>query len=172
MVGMARKQPENRRGAGAIGVAGGAVPVEADHGTMTSRIEELCAAKGVTMTHQRRTIGRVLSESTDHPDVAELYTRIRAVDPQISIATVYRTLKLFEDLNVIERHDFHDGNARYEERQETHHDHLIDVNTGEIIEFQNEEIERLQEKVAAELGFTLSGHRLELYGVKIGEDER
>lgn len=136
-----------------------------------SRIEKLCAAKGVTMTHQRRTIARTLAESNDHPDVAELHRRIGKVDGQISIATVYRTLKLFEDLNVIERHEFNVGHARYEEAPEEHHDHLIDVKTGEVIEFQNEQIERLQEAVATALGYKLSGHRLELYGVKIDDDE-
>ena len=119
------------------------------------------------MTHQRRTIARVLSAAEDHPDVAEVHRRAGGVDPQISVATVYRTLKLFEDLAVIERHAFIEGHARYEEVPEEHHDHLIDVNSGEVIEFQNEEIERLQEAVAAELGYELSGHRLELYAVKI-----
>lgn len=123
------------------------------------------------MTHQRRTIARVLSRSDDHPDVAELHRRVSEITPQISVATVYRALKLFEDLGVIERHEFNAGQARYEQAPEEHHDHLIDVNSGEVIEFQNAEIERLQEAVAMALGYDLSGHRLELYGVKLGADD-
>lgn len=116
------------------------------------------------MTAQRRIIARVLSEATDHPDVEELYRRASAMDPAISIATVYRTVRLFEEANILERHDFRDGRSRYEEHTERHHDHLIDVETGDVIEFQNEEIERLQREVAKKLGYDLVDHRLELYG--------
>ena len=121
------------------------------------------------MTGQRRVIARVLSESDDHPDVEMLYTRAVAVDPNISIATVYRTVKLFEEAGVIEKHDFGDGRARFEESGEEHHDHLIDVKNGKVIEFTNEEIERLQEVVARELGYKLVDHRLELYGIPLEE---
>lgn len=117
------------------------------------------------MTAQRRIIARVLSEATDHPDVEELYRRASAMDSAISIATVYRTVRLFEEANILERHDFRDGRSRYEEHTERHHDHLIDVETGDVIEFQNEEIERLQRDVAKKLGYDLVDHRLELYGV-------
>ena len=117
------------------------------------------------MTGQRRVIAQVLSEATDHPDVEEVYQRASAVDPKISIATVYRTVRLFEEVGILERHDFGDGRARYEETPEDHHDHLIDTTTGEVIEFQKAEIEELQKKVAAELGFKLVDHRLELYAV-------
>ena len=134
---------------------------------MPDRIERLCADKGLKMTEQRRVIARVLSQSTDHPDVEQLYQRATKVDPRISIATVYRTVKLFEEAGILERHDFGDGRARYEEAPKEHHDHLIDVNTGEVIEFQNEEIERLQEAVAKSLGFRLIDHRLELYAVRM-----
>ena len=130
-----------------------------------SRIEKLCAEKGLRMTDQRRVIARVLSESDDHPDAEELYRRASARDPHISIATVYRTVKLFEDAGILERHDFRNGRARYEEAPDAHHDHLIDIHSGRVIEFRNEEIERLQRRVAEELGFELVDHRLELYGV-------
>lgn len=130
-----------------------------------TRIEELCVNKGLRMTDQRRVIARVLSQSEDHPDAEELYRRASAVDPHISIATVYRTVKLFEDAGILERHDFRDGRSRYEEVPESHHDHLIDIATGSVIEFRNEDIERLQRRVAEELGFELVDHRLELYGV-------
>jgi Fur family ferric uptake transcriptional regulator len=130
-----------------------------------SRIETLCAEKGLRMTDQRRVIARVLSDAIDHPDAEELYRRAAACDPHISIATVYRTVKLFEDAGILERHDFRDGRSRYEEMRDSHHDHLIDVQTGRVIEFRNEEIEALQRKVAEELGFELVDHRLELYGV-------
>lgn len=119
------------------------------------------------MTGQRRVIARALSESTDHPDVELLHKRAHAIDPHISIATVYRTVKLFEDAHIIERHDFGDGRARYEEMPEEHHDHLIDLRTGQVIEFSNAEIEALQERIARELGFELVDHRLELYGVPL-----
>ena len=132
---------------------------------MPSRLEQLCIDKGLRMTEQRRVIARVLSESDDHPDVEQLHKRAVAIDPRISIATVYRTVRLFEEANILERHDFGDGRARYEEISETHHDHLIDVKTGQVIEFQNEEIEALQQKVAERLGYRLVGHRLELYAV-------
>lgn len=133
-----------------------------------SRIENLCVEKGLRMTEQRRIIARVLSDATDHPDAEELYRRASAVDPHISIATVYRTVRLFEDAGILERHDFRDGRSRYEEVSESHHDHLIDVQSGRVIEFRNEEIEKLQRRVAEELGFELIDHRLELYGVPKG----
>jgi Fur family ferric uptake transcriptional regulator len=130
-----------------------------------NRVEKLCADKGLRMTDQRRTIARVLSDASDHPDAEELYRRAVALDPHISIATVYRTVKLFKDAGILESHDFGDGRARYEEAPDSHHDHLIDVQTGKVIEFRNEEIEKLQRRVADELGFELVDHRLELYGV-------
>jgi Fur family ferric uptake transcriptional regulator len=132
---------------------------------MSDRLERLCVEKGLKMTEQRRIIARVLSESTDHPDVELLYQRATALDPRISIATVYRTVKLFEEASILDRHDFGDGRARYEEAPKQHHDHLIDVKTGEVIEFSNEEIEKLQREVARKLGYRLVDHRLELYGV-------
>jgi Fur family ferric uptake transcriptional regulator len=133
---------------------------------MPSRIEQLCADKGLKMTEQRRIIARVLSDADDHPDVEQVYRRATEIDAHISIATVYRTVRLFEEANILTRHDFGDGRARYEEQPEVHHDHLIDVNTGQVIEFQNAEIEKLQERVAHELGYKLVDHRLELYAVK------
>jgi Fur family ferric uptake transcriptional regulator len=136
-----------------------------DQGVTATRIEKLCVEKGLRMTEQRRVIARVLSEAIDHPDAEELYRRASAVDPHISIATVYRTVKLFEDAGILERHDFRDGRSRYEESPESHHDHLIDVQSGAVIEFRNEEIEKLQRRIAEELGFELVDHRLELYGV-------
>lgn len=135
---------------------------------MVSRIEQLCANKGLKMTDQRRVIARVLSDASDHPDVELVYRRASEADPRISIATVYRTVKLFEEAGILERHDFGDGRSRYEEAPEEHHDHLIDVNSGDVIEFRNDEIERLQRFVAKELGYNLVGHRLELYGTRIG----
>ena len=135
---------------------------------MASRIERLCLEKGLKMTDQRRVIAQVLSESADHPDVEEVHQRAVEADQRISIATVYRTVKLWEEADILERHDFGDGRARYEEAPETHHDHLIDIKTGEVIEFQNEEIELLQKEVAARLGYKLVGHRLELYGTRSG----
>lgn len=131
------------------------------------RLEKLCIEKGLRMTDQRRTIARVLSMSEDHPDAEELHRRANALDSSISLATVYRTVKLFEESNIIERHDFRNGRSRFEEVPNEHHDHLIDVRTGEVIEFQNAEIERLQEFIAKELGYKLVDHRLELYGVKL-----
>ncbi len=137
-----------------------------------SDIEAQCAAKGMRMTEQRRTIARVLAGSEDHPDVEELYRRCAAVDPHISISTVYRTVKLFEDSGIIERHDFRDGRARYEQMPDTHHDHLINLRSGEVIEFQSEEIERLQAEIARRLGYKLVDHRLELYAVPLDDKPR
>jgi Fur family ferric uptake transcriptional regulator len=141
-------------------------------GTTVTRIEQLCVDKGLRMTEQRRVIARVLSEAEDHPDAEELYKRASTIDPHISIATVYRTVKLFEDAGILERHDFRDGRSRYEEVPEAHHDHLIDIQSGSVIEFRNEEIEALQRRVAEELGFELVDHRLELYGVPKGGKKR
>ena len=135
-----------------------------------NRIEKACQDKGLRMTEQRRVIARVLSDSDDHPDVEELHRRSVAIDPHISIATVYRTVKLFEDAGILERHDFRDGRSRYEEIS-GHHDHLIDISSGKVIEFVNEEIEKLQRRVAQELGFELVDHRLELYGRPIKKPE-
>jgi len=135
---------------------------------MPLRIENLCREKGLKMTEQRRVIARVISESDDHPTVQELYERAKASDDSISLATLYRTIKLFEDAGILDKHDFGGSSARYEEISDEHHDHLIDVDTGEVVEFTNEQIERLQEVVARQLGYRLVGHRLELYGVKVG----
>lgn len=131
-----------------------------------SRIEHLCMEKGMKMTGQRRIIARVLSEATDHPDVEEVYRRAVRLDPRISIATVYRTVRLFEEASILERRDFGDGRSRYEEAGEEHHDHLIDVQSGKVIEFRSQEIEALQRTVAEQHGYKLVGHRLELFGVK------
>ena len=133
---------------------------------MSETIEQKCLAKGVKLTDQRRVIAQVMSESSDHPDVDELYNRVSKIDPKISIATVYRTVKLFEETGILTKHEFKGGKARYEQLNESHHDHLIDVKTGEIIEFVDEEIEKLQKKVAEKYGYTLVDHKLELYGVK------
>ena len=135
------------------------------------RLEKICAEKGLRMTDQRRTIARILSLSTDHPDAEELHRRANVVDKSISLATVYRTVKLFEEAGIIESHDFGDGRARYEQVPDEHHDHLIDVKSGQVIEFQNEEIERLQEEIARQLGHKLVDHRLELYGVPLDAKE-
>ena len=135
-------------------------------------IEALCAAKGMRMTEQRRTIARVLASSDDHPDVEELYRRCVKVDDRISISTVYRTVRLFEDSGIIERHDFREGRARYETSTEGHHDHLINLRNGEVIEFTSEEIERLQAEVARKLGYKLIDHRLELYAVPLNDDKK
>jgi Fur family ferric uptake transcriptional regulator len=132
-----------------------------------SRIEQLCAERGLRMTGQRRVIARVLSSAKDHPDVEEVYRRANEADPRIALSTVYRTLKLFADEGILERHDFGLGRGRYEEAARGHHDHLIDVESGRVIEFSNEAIEALQTRIARELGFKLVGHRLELYGVKL-----
>ena len=131
------------------------------------RIEKLCIEKGMRMTDQRRVVARVLSESQDHPDVEELYHRSHAQDPHISIATVYRTVRLFEEAGIISRHDFRDGRSRYEEAPDVHHDHLIDMRSGRVIEFVDPEIEALQEVIARRLGYRLVDHRLELYGVPV-----
>lgn len=131
---------------------------------MPHRIEKLCVEKGLRMTEQRRVIARVLSDSQDHPDAEELHRRAAAIDNRISIATVYRTVRLFEEAGILERHDFRDGRSRYEEVPEEHHDHLIDLSTGKVVEFHDEEIERLQKLVAERLGYRLVDHRLELYG--------
>ncbi len=133
---------------------------------MSDTIIERCEAKGLRMTGQRRTIATVLEEAVDHPDVEELYARASALDSGISLATVYRTVKLFEEAGILEKLEFGDGRARYEDAEREHHDHLIDLNSGEVIEFVDEEIEALQEKIAAKLGYELKGHRMELYGVK------
>ena len=131
-----------------------------------SKIEDKCEQKGVRLTDQRRLIAKVMSQSSDHPDVDELHKRVSKVDKKVSIATVYRTVKLFEESGIFEKHDFKGGKARYEQSPDIHHDHLIDVNTGEIVEFVDEEIEKLQNKVAKKLGYKLVDHRLELYGTK------
>jgi len=136
-----------------------------------SRLEILCKDKGMKMTGQRRTIARVLSEAVDHPDVEELTKRAMAEDANISIATVYRTVRLFEEAGIVERLDFGDGRARYEEASNEHHDHLIDIKSGRVIEFENLEIEALQEKIAREHGFRLVGHKLELYGVPLTNED-
>ncbi len=135
------------------------------------RIEQLCVDKGMRMTDQRRVVARVLSNATDHPDVEELYRRSAAVDPNISIATVYRTVRLFEEAGIIARHEFRDGRSRYEEAPQDHHDHLIDMKTGKVIEFIDEEIEALQAAIARRLGYRLIDHRLELYGVPLDAAE-
>ena len=133
---------------------------------MNETIEQKCIAKGVKLTEQRKIIAKVMSEANDHPDVDELYNRVSKIDSKISIATVYRTVKLFEESGIVAKHDFKGGKARYEELSESHHDHLIDVKTGEIIEFVDDEIEKLQKKVADKYGYNLVDHKLELYGVK------
>ena len=140
---------------------------------MSQSIEKKCIAKGVKLTEQRKVIARVMSESketygeSDHPDVDELYNRVTKIDPKISIATVYRTVKLFEEAGILEKHDFKGGKARYEQSPDEHHDHLIDINSGEILEFVDPEIEKLQKQVAEKLGYNLVDHKLELYGSKI-----
>ena len=133
---------------------------------MNETIEQKCISKGVKLTEQRKIIAKVMSEANDHPDVDELYNRVSKIDSKISIATVYRTVKLFEESGIVAKHDFKGGKARYEELSESHHDHLIDVKTGEIIEFVDDEIEKLQKKVADKYGYELVDHKLELYGVK------
>ncbi len=138
---------------------------------MTSRIEAICIEKGLRMTQPRRVIAQVLSDSDDHPDAEELHRRANSLDRSISLATVYRTVKLFEDYEIIERHDFRDGRARFEEVPDEHHDHLIDVKSGNVIEFHNPEIERLQEEIARNLGYRLVDHRLELYAVPLDDSD-
>ena len=134
---------------------------------MTDTILSRCEAQGLRLTDQRRVIAGVLESADDHPDVEELYNRAVAVDPRISLATVYRTVKLFEESGILEKHEFGDGRARYEAADRDHHDHLIDIHTGEVIEFVDPEIEALQERIAAKLGYRLMGHRLELYGLPV-----
>ena len=134
---------------------------------MSSEIENKCKQKGVRLTDQRRLVAKVMSDTTDHPDVDELHKRVNKLDSKISIATVYRTVKLFDEAGIIEKHDFKGNKARYEQSPKEHHDHLIDINTGEIIEFVNEDIEKLQKQVSQKLGYKLVDHRLELYGSKI-----
>ncbi|MEO0883097.1 MAG: Fur family transcriptional regulator [Pseudomonadota bacterium] len=136
-----------------------------------SNLEQACIDKGLRMTDQRRVIARVLGGSEDHPDAEELHRRANSLDASISLATVYRTVKLFEEAGIIERHEFRDGRSRFEQVTDEHHDHLIDIRTGDVVEFQNEEIERLQEFIAKELGYKLVDHRLELYGVKLEETD-
>jgi len=133
---------------------------------MTETIEKKCILKGVKLTDQRKIIAQIMSDSSDHPDVDELYKRVSKIDSKISIATVYRTVKLFEEIGILAKHDFKGGKARYEELSEGHHDHLIDIKTGEIIEFVDEDIEKLQKKIAEKYGYDLVDHKLELYGVK------
>ena len=134
---------------------------------MSSEIENKCIKKGVRLTDQRKLVAKVMSESEDHPDVDELHKRVNKIDSKISIATVYRTVKLFEESGIVSKHDFKGTKARYEQAPKEHHDHLIDINTGEITEFVNRDIEKLQEQVAEKLGYKLVDHRLELYGLKI-----
>ena len=134
-----------------------------------SKLEQLCIEKGLKMTDQRRVIARVLSESQDHPDVEAVHRRATSIDPNISIATVYRTVRLFEEAGILAKHDFGDGRARYEETPDELHDHLIDIQTGKVIEFHNEEIEKLKAAIAERLGYRLIGHKLELYGVAAGD---
>lgn len=138
---------------------------------MSDTIIERCEAKGLRLTEQRRTIAGVLEDAADHPDVEELYARASAADPRISLATVYRTVKLFEEAGILEKLEFGDGRARYEDAERDHHDHLIDLKSGDVIEFVNAEIEALQERIARKLGYKLKGHRLELYGVPLESDE-
>jgi Fur family ferric uptake transcriptional regulator len=135
-------------------------------------LEALCAEKGLRITEQRRVIARVLSEAEDHPDVEEVHRRSSSIDAGISIATVYRTVRLFEEAGILERHDFGDGRSRYEAAPDTHHDHLIDVESGRVIEFIDEEVEQLQQRIAEKLGFRLVDHRMELYGVPLGRDAK
>ena len=138
-----------------------------------AKLELLCIERGLKMTDQRRVIARVLSDSSDHPDVESVHRRATAIDPNISIATVYRTARLFEEAGILAKHDFGDGRARYEETPDEHHDHLIDIQTGKVVEFHNGEIEELQRKIAEKAGYRLVGHRLELYGVPLdGKTER
>ncbi|MGP1276043.1 MAG: Fur family transcriptional regulator [Caulobacterales bacterium] len=139
---------------------------------MSDRIEQICIEKGLRMTDQRRVIARVLSEAVDHPDAEEVHRRAASVDNRISLATVYRTVRLFEDAGIIERHDFRDGRSRYEEATEDHHDHLIDLKSGDIVEFYDEEIEKMKAAIARRLGYKLVDHRLELYAVKLKDGEK
>src|SRR6202011_3126859 len=158
-------------GASFVMLAHGGTATECGMAESRANIEALCAAKGMRMTEQRRVIARVLARSADHPDVEELYRRCAEVDDRISISTVYRTVKLFEDSGIIERHDFREGRARYEQIPDAHHDHLINLRSGEVIEFQSEEIERLQREIARKLGYRLVDHRLELYAVPLDDEK-
>jgi Fur family ferric uptake transcriptional regulator len=138
-----------------------------------SKLEQICVEKGLKMTEQRRVIARVLSDASDHPDVEAVHRRATAIDPNISIATVYRTVRLFEEAGILAKHDFGDGRARYEETPQEHHDHLIDIQSGRVVEFHNDEIEELQRRIAEKAGYRLVGHRLELYGVPLdGKTDR
>ena len=137
----------------------------------TIDLEALCTERGLRITEQRRVIARVLSESEDHPDVEQLHRRASAIDPKISIATVYRTVRLFEDAGILDRHDFGDGRSRYEATPEAHHDHLIDVETGRVVEFVDPELEALQRQIAERLGYRLVDHRMELYGVRLDRED-
>ncbi len=137
-----------------------------------TRLEQLCIEKGLKMTGQRRVIARVLSESHDHPDVEQVHRRAAEIDPRISIATVYRTVRLFEEAHIVEKHEFGDGRARYEELQRKHHDHLIDLRSGKVVEFTNQRIEELQRQVARQLGYELVGHRMELFGVPLRQSRK
>lgn len=139
---------------------------------MAKNIISRCEAKGLRMTDQRRIVAKIIEDAEDHPDVEELYNRASAIDPRISLATVYRTVKLFEEAGLLERLEFGDGRARYEDAIRDHHDHLIDMHSGEVIEFVDPEIEALQERIAARLGYRLKGHRLELYGVPVTPHEK
>jgi Fur family ferric uptake transcriptional regulator len=138
---------------------------------MTTRLEQLCIEKGLKMTEQRRIVAKVIAAANDHPDVEEIYRRASKQDSRIGIATVYRTVRMFEEVGIIEKHDFGDGRARYEEASDDHHDHLINIKSGKIIEFHNEELEALQEKIAKSLGFRLVGHRMELYALPFDGSE-
>jgi len=138
----------------------------------TTQLERLCIERGMKMTEQRRIIARVLSDADDHPDVEDLYQRSVKLDPKISIATVYRTVRLFEEAGLLDKHDFGDGRSRYEQASDDHHDHLVDVQSGAIIEFHDEEVEELQRQIAARLGYSLIGHRMELYGVELKDVHR
>jgi len=140
--------------------------------TALSRIEKICIDRRMKMTGQRRVVAQVLSDSDDHPNVDEVYSRASGIDPKISIATVYRTVRLFEEAGILEKHDFGGSSARYEEVTDNHHDHLINIKNGDVIEFHNEEIETLQRKIAEQKGLKLIGHRLELYGVPLDDDEK
>jgi Fur family transcriptional regulator, ferric uptake regulator len=164
VVEVGRRRAASPPGAGAAPPAAAAVDA--------GRIERLCAERGLKMTGQRRLIARVLSEARDHPDVEEVYRRALALDSKVSIATVYRTVRLFEERGILERHDFGGGRARYEPTEHGHHHHLIDVDTGQVVEFGSEDHERLAREIAAGLGFELVGHRLELFGRRVGAPSR
>lgn len=170
MLGLGRSQAANERIPSMTSTTS-AMNSELAHGD-PDRIENMCVEKGMRMTEQRRVIARVLSLAHDHPDVEEVHRRAAAIDNKISIATVYRTVRLFEEAAILERHDFLDGRSRYEQVQEDHHDHLIDMQSGKVIEFHNDDIEKLQKVIARELGFDLVGHRLELYGVALDRSKK